>query len=206
MSTAVLNQNLNRAFDLIELTPANEISLLGPWKTTLSKCCIDLLRLPRFSSGIGFAHAQMPELLRGRMGRSGPGNHLGMVDQRPAIPEPDTTGQKESQAERYNPDRQARSRTQNRRKDLRTPCEQLAENRLFFRSRLRRSRACAKNLHRIFLYLLKAQRNVEQASVERGRRERSYRRGHFHQRIRIGMGIRRKSISRRRGIIVLLLF
>jgi hypothetical protein len=30
MSTAVLNQNLNRAFDLIELTPANEISLLDP--------------------------------------------------------------------------------------------------------------------------------------------------------------------------------
>jgi hypothetical protein len=68
-----------------------------------------------FSGGIGFAHAQMPELLRGRMGRAGPGNHLGMGDQRPAIPEPDATGQKKSQAERYNPERQARSRTQNRR-------------------------------------------------------------------------------------------
>ena len=143
---------------------------------------------------------------------SGPGNHWGMVDRLPDILEPDATGQKKrkerkSQAERYNPDQQARSRTQNRRKDLRTPCEQLAGNRLFISSRLlRRSRASAKNQHRIFLYLLKARRNVEQASVERGRRERSYRRGHFHQRIRIGTGIRRKSTSRRRGIIVLLLF
>jgi len=48
----------------------------------------------RLSGGLGFAHAQMPELLRGRMGRSGPGNHRGMVDQPPGIPEHDATGQK----------------------------------------------------------------------------------------------------------------
>src|ERR1700722_5310041 len=55
------------------------------------------------------------------------------------------------------------------------------QNRLFFSSRLlRRSRASAKNLHWILLHLQKARRNVEQASVEQRRRERSYRRGHFH--------------------------
>jgi hypothetical protein len=46
---AVLNQNLNRAFDLFELTPANEISFLDSYKKTLSKCCIDSLRPPDFS-------------------------------------------------------------------------------------------------------------------------------------------------------------
>jgi len=35
---AVLNQNLNRAFDLFELKPANEISFLDSYKKTLSKC------------------------------------------------------------------------------------------------------------------------------------------------------------------------
>jgi hypothetical protein len=46
---AVLNQNLDRAFDLFELTPANEISFLDSYKKTLSKCCIDPLRPPGFS-------------------------------------------------------------------------------------------------------------------------------------------------------------
>jgi hypothetical protein len=49
---AVLNQNLNRAFVLSELTPANEISFLDFYKKTLSKCCNDPLRPPRFS-GLG---------------------------------------------------------------------------------------------------------------------------------------------------------
>jgi hypothetical protein len=42
---AVLNQNLNRAFVLSGLTPANEISFLDSYKKTLSKCCNDPLRL-----------------------------------------------------------------------------------------------------------------------------------------------------------------
>jgi hypothetical protein len=46
---AVLNQNLNRAFVLSELTPANEISFLNSYKKTLSKCCNDPLRPPRLS-------------------------------------------------------------------------------------------------------------------------------------------------------------
>ena len=46
---AVLNQNLNRAFVWFELTPANEISFLDPYKKTLSKCCIDPLRPPLLS-------------------------------------------------------------------------------------------------------------------------------------------------------------
>ena len=46
---AVLNQNLNRAFVLFELTPANEISLLDSYKKTLSKCCNDPLRPPLLS-------------------------------------------------------------------------------------------------------------------------------------------------------------
>ena len=46
---AVLNQNLNRAFVLFELTPANEISLLDPYERTLGKCCIDPLRPPLLS-------------------------------------------------------------------------------------------------------------------------------------------------------------
>jgi hypothetical protein len=49
---AVLNQNLNRAFVLSGLTPANEISFLDSYKKTLSKCCNDPLRPPRFS-GLG---------------------------------------------------------------------------------------------------------------------------------------------------------
>jgi hypothetical protein len=43
---AVLNQNLNRAFDLFELRPANEISSLDSYKKTLSKRCVDPLRPP----------------------------------------------------------------------------------------------------------------------------------------------------------------
>jgi hypothetical protein len=46
---AVLNQNLDRAFDLFELTPATEIRFLDSHKKTLSKCCIDPLRPPAFS-------------------------------------------------------------------------------------------------------------------------------------------------------------
>jgi hypothetical protein len=46
---AALNQNLDRAFDSFELTPANEISFLHAYKKTLRKCCIDPLRPPRFS-------------------------------------------------------------------------------------------------------------------------------------------------------------
>jgi hypothetical protein len=49
---AVLNQNLNRAFVLSELAPANEISFLDSYKKTLSKCCNDPLRPPRLS-GLG---------------------------------------------------------------------------------------------------------------------------------------------------------
>ena len=45
---AVLNQNLNRAFVLSELTPANEIGFLDSYKKTLSKCCNDPLRPPGF--------------------------------------------------------------------------------------------------------------------------------------------------------------
>src|ERR1700674_1592799 len=48
-STVVLNQNLNRAFVLFELTPGNEIGLPGSYKKTLSKCCNDPLRPPRLS-------------------------------------------------------------------------------------------------------------------------------------------------------------
>jgi hypothetical protein len=49
ISTAALNQNLTRAFDLLELTPANEISIRGNKKKTLSKCCVDPLRPPGLS-------------------------------------------------------------------------------------------------------------------------------------------------------------
>src|ERR1700674_335546 len=48
-STVVLNQNLNRAFVLFELTPGNEIGLPGSYKKTLCKCCNDLLRPPGLS-------------------------------------------------------------------------------------------------------------------------------------------------------------
>ena len=51
---AVLNQNLNRAFDLFELRSANKISFLDSYKKTLSKCCVDPLRPPDFS-GLGRA-------------------------------------------------------------------------------------------------------------------------------------------------------
>src|ERR1700693_1490904 len=44
-----LHQNLNRAFVLFELTPANEISLLDPYERTLGKCCVDPLRPPLLS-------------------------------------------------------------------------------------------------------------------------------------------------------------
>src|SRR6202049_2178735 len=47
--TAVLNQDLNRAFVLFELTATNEISLLDPYERTLGKCCVDPLRPPRLS-------------------------------------------------------------------------------------------------------------------------------------------------------------
>ena len=43
-----LNQNLNRAFVLFELTHANKISLLDPYERTLGKCCNDPLRPPNF--------------------------------------------------------------------------------------------------------------------------------------------------------------
>src|ERR1700680_1964908 len=46
-----LHQNLNRAFVLFELTPANEISLLDPYERTLGKCGNDPLRPPRLSGG-----------------------------------------------------------------------------------------------------------------------------------------------------------
>jgi hypothetical protein len=46
---AGLNQNLNKAFVLFELTPTNEISLLDPYEKTLGKCCTDPLRPPRFT-------------------------------------------------------------------------------------------------------------------------------------------------------------
>jgi hypothetical protein len=49
---AVVNQNLYRAFDLFELTPANEINFLDSYKKTLSKCCIDPLRPPNFTGTI----------------------------------------------------------------------------------------------------------------------------------------------------------
>jgi hypothetical protein len=39
----VLNQNLNRAFVLFELTQANEIRLVDACQKTLTKCCIDPL-------------------------------------------------------------------------------------------------------------------------------------------------------------------
>ena len=46
---AILNQNLNRAFVLFELTPGNEISLLDPYERTLGKCCNDPLSPPDFT-------------------------------------------------------------------------------------------------------------------------------------------------------------
>jgi hypothetical protein len=49
---AALNQNLNRALDLVELTPANKIGFLDSCKNTLSKCCVDPLRPPDFT-GLG---------------------------------------------------------------------------------------------------------------------------------------------------------
>jgi hypothetical protein len=45
----VFNQNLNRAFVLFELTPANKISFLDSYKKPLRKCCIDPLRPPALS-------------------------------------------------------------------------------------------------------------------------------------------------------------
>ena len=50
----MFNQNLNRAFVLFELTPANKISFLDSYKKPLRKCCIDPLRPPRLS-GCGIA-------------------------------------------------------------------------------------------------------------------------------------------------------
>jgi hypothetical protein len=59
---AVLNQNLSRAFDLFELTPANEISFLDSYRKTLSKCCVDPLRPPHFSgTGLLGATASFPK-------------------------------------------------------------------------------------------------------------------------------------------------
>src|SRR6202521_1910851 len=64
-STAVLNQNLNRAFVLFELTPGNEIGLPGSYKKTLSKCCNDPLRPPDFSGlGIDFTRVGDNRLVR----------------------------------------------------------------------------------------------------------------------------------------------
>ncbi len=57
---AVLNQNLNGAFVLFELMPANEISFLGSYKKTLSKCCIDPLRPPDFT-GLGLTAPPLVE-------------------------------------------------------------------------------------------------------------------------------------------------
>jgi len=45
----MFNQNLNKAFVLFELTPANKISFLDSYKKPLRKCCIDPLRPPDFS-------------------------------------------------------------------------------------------------------------------------------------------------------------
>src|ERR1700693_369768 len=53
-----LHQNLNRAFVLSELTPANEISLLDPYERTLGKCCNDPLRPPPFSGESSLPCAQ----------------------------------------------------------------------------------------------------------------------------------------------------
>src|ERR1700686_1266425 len=61
-----LHQNLNRAFVLFEVTPANEISLLDLYERTLGKCCTDPLRPPvlsecgpnrMFSTAIIFIHS-----------------------------------------------------------------------------------------------------------------------------------------------------
>jgi hypothetical protein len=68
--TAAVNQNLNRAFVLVDLVPANETSLIGLLKKTLTKCCIDPSRplvlpetgplLTRFAPAL--AHAQTPSI------------------------------------------------------------------------------------------------------------------------------------------------
>ena len=42
-----------RGFILIELTPANEISLVDSYTKTLSKCCVDPLKPPRLSGPSG---------------------------------------------------------------------------------------------------------------------------------------------------------
>src|SRR5450631_2713602 len=43
---AALNQNLTRAFDLFDLTPADEISVADTYMKVLRKCCVDPLRPP----------------------------------------------------------------------------------------------------------------------------------------------------------------
>jgi hypothetical protein len=57
---AVLNQNLNGAFDLFELTPANGTGFLDFYGKTLSKCCIDPLRPPGFSECENGPACQVP--------------------------------------------------------------------------------------------------------------------------------------------------
>jgi hypothetical protein len=52
----MFNHNLNRAFVLFEMKPANKISLPGSYKKTLSKCCNDPLRPPEVSEGGYFAN------------------------------------------------------------------------------------------------------------------------------------------------------
>jgi hypothetical protein len=49
---AGLIQNLNRAFVLIALTPASEISLVDSYNKTLSKCCIEPLSPPFFLGSV----------------------------------------------------------------------------------------------------------------------------------------------------------
>jgi len=61
---AVLNQNLNSAFDLFELKPANEISFLDSYKKTLSKCCVDPLRPPDLSGVGAYCHSPARQKLR----------------------------------------------------------------------------------------------------------------------------------------------
>jgi hypothetical protein len=62
----VLSQNLNRAFVLFELTPANQTRPVDSNKRTLSKCCDDPLRPPGFSES-GQAEAKMRILQKVRV-------------------------------------------------------------------------------------------------------------------------------------------
>jgi hypothetical protein len=87
------------------------------------KTLVSSVREGRFSGGIGFAHAQMPELLRGRMGD--PGRVIIGKWSTSRLTSQNLIQRVKKRAKRNGttPDRQARSRTRTRRKGLKTSYE-----------------------------------------------------------------------------------